>query len=304
MMRGQKFTDQKQGIGWNMLKSFVEKLKEKAKKDNKPVLLVGEHGTEKELIANLIHQKSSRAKTKLQSLNLSPALSTQQLKSLFYGRTSGSSTVDLRAKNSLFDETKGGTLFINNLESLPEEIAKVIAAKEFSRLGSNRQAATPVKVNITTRFIGGATQSLAEKNQAIFNFFSTVLIQIPPLRERTSDIPLWINHCLEKYNQLYAKKIKLAPAALQVLSDYDWPGNVDELEGLIERLVLTCSGFLIEVNDLPFELVLKTGSEAGKDYLSLFEAAYVQKVFNINKQDKQKTASDLGINHLVLETKL
>lgn len=309
ILRESDLAKQKAGRNLYRLIGNSEKIKTISKiieniKGDEAVLLLGERGTEKELIANLIHQKSARAEKKLTTLNLGPTLTISQLKNLFCGRTTGASTVDLRAKNSLFEETKQGTLFINNLESLPEEIFQIVKTKEFSRLGSTRQAATPVKVPITTRLIGGATAKLAETNKAIFEFFSATLINIPPLRERTSDIPLWLNHYLEKYNQQYGKKLKFEPLALEVLVDYDWPGNLDQLADLVERLVLICAKPLIEINDLPFEIVLKSGAEAGKDYLSLFESAYIHKVFSLNKKDKHKTAIDLGISPIVLETKL
>lgn len=219
---------------------------EKIKNDEK-VLISGEAGTEKELVARIIHEKSGRADLPFRSIHLSYEMSLLEIKSLLFGREKGA---------GLFEQAKSGTVFINNLESLPEEIFKTIP--------------------IEARLIGGANSDPSVKNKGFFEFFSAALIEIPPLRERTSDIPLLVNHFLKKLNAQYGIEVKISIPALEALAAYSWPGNTQELESLMERLVLSCANNQISLENLPIDILLETTEGSGSGFISTFEREYIR----------------------------
>lgn len=271
----------------------IAKTAAKIKKDER-VLILGEAGTEKEMVARIIHEKSERANFPFKSIHLSSEMSPLEIKTILFGCEKGTSTIDLEAKTGLFEQAKNGTVFINNLESLPEEIFKTISTMEFSRTGP----AAPT-IPIEARLIGGVSQDL--ENKELFDFFSEVFIQIPPLRERSSDIPLLVNHFIEKYNAKYGRDVKIAPPAAEALTTYSWPGNTQELESLMERLVLSCKHNQIMLEDLPLDILLKTTEGAGSDFVRAFEKEYIQNVFEICGKNKEKAAVFLGISPILLE---
>lgn len=285
-------------IGQNEKIVRIQKSIDKIKKDER-VLILGEAGTEKETIARIIHQKSDRAHFPFRSIYLSQERSPREIKAMLFGQGKGSTTIDLEAKVGLLEEAKDGTLFMSNLESLPEDIFKTISSLKFSRLGPSSRP-----IPIEARLIGGANLDLSLKNKGLFDFFSAVFIEIPPLRERSSDIPLLVNRFIEKQNTRYGKDMKITPPALEALINYSWPGNTQELEYLMERLALACSDHQILLEDLPLHILLKTSQGAGSNFLSTFEKEYIQSIFEKSGKNKEKTAAFLGVNPILLETKL
>ncbi|MEE8638521.1 MAG: sigma-54 dependent transcriptional regulator [Candidatus Margulisiibacteriota bacterium] len=285
-------------IGQNEKIIEIQKSIDKIKKDER-VLIFGEAGTEKEMVARIIHEKSDRTNFPFRSIYLSHEMSPLETKTMLFGRSKGTTTIDLEAKIGLLEENKNGTLFINNLESLPEEIFKTISSLKFSRLGPSSHP-----IPLEARLIGGTNTDLTIKNKGLFDFFSAVLIQIPPLRERGSDIPLLANHLIEKYNISYGRAMKITPPALDAFANYPWPGNTQELESLMERLVLSCSNNEIVLEDLPIHILLKTSQGAGSSFISIFEKEYIQSIFEKSGKSKEKTAAFLGVNPILLETKI
>jgi len=267
-------------------------------KPDQRVLIQGEAGTEKHLVAQLIHEKSPRQTNVFRSLDLGANVALPQLKAKLFGWGKGSSTVDLSGQSGLLEQTKSGTLFINNLANLPDDLLQNLTAKKFKRLGSSEELA------IETRLIGGSLPGLEDQNKPLFNFFSDVDLELPPLRARSSDIPLLINYFLEKYQGLYGQEAKLDQAAMTALNNYDWPGNTRQLASVIERLVLTATELQIKAVDLPLDLLTVNGDNQGNNFIDDFEQQYVSLVFDRCGQDKKRTAAWLGINPLLLETKL
>jgi DNA-binding NtrC family response regulator len=266
-------------------------------KDDERVLIVGEAGTEKEIIARLIHEKSGRSSFPFVSANLYAHLPLQKIRNSLFGFGKGESTANLEGRSGLFEQARKGTLFINNLETLPQEIFETITELEFSR------GASTAKIPIEARIIGAALPGLEQKSRQIFDFFSQILIEVPPLRERSSDIFLLINHLLEKYSLQYEHEIKIDSPALEVLTNYSWPGNTRQLENLLERLVFSNPGNSITLNDLPLDILLN-GSPAGSEYISVFEKEYIKKALEQNHGNKEKTAAFLGVPPVFLDTKI
>ena len=266
-------------------------------KPEEHVLITGEVGTEKELTAQLIHHKNFGPDQPFKILNLTQNISQTKLQIQLLGQGSGSNTAELRSSLGLLEETKAGSLLINHLEHLPAKTFATLAIKEFSRSGSN------TKIQLTSRLLGTSNIDLAKKNKEIFDFFAGVLIEIPPLRERLADLPLLINHFLNKYNDLYGQEVKIPAEIQNLFSNYNWPGNIQQLEGLIKRLVLI-SDKDVSFNNLPFDILLKSSEPLGSDFVSQFEKVYAQAVFLQVGKDKQKAADILGVNPTVLEIKL
>lgn len=276
-------------------------------KEGERILIIGEKGTEKEVIARLTHEKSGRADLPFRTLSLSRSTGLLEIKSLLFGREKGSTTADLEARTGLLEQTREGTLFMDNLQALPEEVFRTIAESHFSRIDTgfpSRETGGSAKIPIETRLIGGAEADLSASRNEIFKFFCGTLVHIPPLRERGSDIPLLANHFLGKYNSLHGRELKLDPFALEALVSYDWPGNTEELESLIERLVLSSSEKEITADALPLNILLKSGDSGGSGFIPLFETEYVRRAFEKSGRNKERTAAFLGINPALLETKI
>jgi two-component system response regulator AtoC len=271
---------------------------EKIKKDER-VLILGEAGVEKEAAARILHEKSSRSNFPFLAFSLSEEMPLSKIRNILFGQEKGASTVDLKSQSGILEQSREGTLFIDNLECLPEEIFKAFSSLEFSRTGSS------TKSPIQSRLIGGGASDLAVRNKEIFNFFSQILIEIPPLRERISDLPILVNNFIELFSSRYQKELKITPSALSALSDYPWPGNVMELESLIERFFLFPGASReIRPEDLPLDILLKSSGNIGGDFLSRFEKEYIRTVFEKSGKDKEAASLLLGINPTVLETKI
>ncbi|MBU0672975.1 MAG: sigma-54 dependent transcriptional regulator [Candidatus Margulisbacteria bacterium] len=263
---------------------------------DQPVLILGEPGTEKETVARLIHKNSSRAANSFKAVPLSPTLSLQQMKALFFGFGQGDNTAALEAKSGLFEQAKSGSIFISNLEAFPEEILKTILKQQFSRQG--RSTSIPIEA----RLIGAATTATAD-NKAVFDFFSKITLQIPPLRERLSDIPLLANDFVNKYNHQLGKDVKIEPRAIDALTNYSWPGNVLQLENLLERLILLSTTGQITLEQLPIDILLASGQPAA-GLLDSFEKKYIQAIYTKLGKNKDKAAAVLGLNPFLLESKI
>ncbi len=276
-------------------------------KPEERVLISGEPGTERTLVAQVIHERSESADLPFRAIHLSRQISALEIKCLLFGREKGASTADLEGRIGLFEEVKNGSLFIDNLESLPEEIFRIISALHFSRVGPGsqaREAGASTKIPIETRMIGGTSNDLGKMNKDLLEFFSTNQIQLPPLRERSSDIPILANHFMERFNEQYGRDAKISAEVLDTLASYSWPGNTQELQSLLERLVLSCASDQINLEDLPLDILLQTTEGGGSTFLSTFESEYVRGAFEKKGKNKERTAAFLGINPVLLETKL
>jgi two-component system response regulator HydG len=208
-------------------------------KDDQRVLILGEVGTEKEHVARLIHSKSSRRLFPFKKVDLANRLSPAEIRALCSER-----------------DKDGGTLYINNLESLPEDSFKLLTAQASSRL------------------IGSSSADPININRKIFRYFSEIHITLPALRERTSDIPLLINYFIEHYSARYAREVVFEPIVVEALINYSWPGNTRQLQALLERLILSCSDSEIKKDDLPIEILMENSKPLGGDLLFSFQRAY------------------------------
>ena len=213
---------------------------------NATVLIQGESGTGKELVANAIHQASSRVNHLLIKINCG-AIPENLIESELFGYEKGAFTDASEAKIGKFEAANGGTLFLDEISelslALQVKLLRVLQEKEIYRVGSN----VPIKINV--RIIAATNRHLeAHMNEGYFRkdlFYrlNVFLICLPPLRERRSDILLFAKHFLEKFSKENNKVISsFSKHSLDLLQGYSWPGNVRELENYIERAVVICSG--------------------------------------------------------------
>ena len=222
------------------------------------ILLQGESGTGKELFAKAIHYNSSRRDKPCVAVECS-VLPETLLESELFGHTKGAFTGAIRAKKGLFEEANGGTIFLDEIGdislAMQSKLLRVLQEREIRPVGSNEI------IKIDVRIIAATNTELKEAvkektfREDLYYRIAVIPISIPPLRERKEDIPLLVNHFIEKYCQINKEKIKsISPQALSLLTDYSWPGNVRELENVIERAVLICEAEEISVNCLPLEI--------------------------------------------------
>ena len=222
---------------------------------NATVLIRGESGTGKELIARAIHHNSRRASGPLVSLNCA-ALPEQLLESELFGHERGAFTGAVAQRKGRFEAADGGSIFLDEIgdlsSTLQVKLLRVLQEREFERVGGTRTIAVDVRVLAATH--RDLEQAMREESfrEDLYYRLNVVAIQIPPLRERREDIPLLLDHFLRKFAEKNRRDVTgLTAAARDALLKYDYPGNVRELENLVERAVLLCRGQVIDLEDLP-----------------------------------------------------
>jgi Response regulator containing CheY-like receiver, AAA-type ATPase, and DNA-binding domains len=236
----------------------VKKLILKVARSNSTVLIRGESGTGKELIARSIHQNSPRADQVFQAVNCA-AINENLLESELFGHERGSFTGAVGEKKGLFEVADGGTLFLDEIGeldiSLQAKLLRALQERQIRRVGGTRE------LNVDVRVVAATNRDLLKMTQDgrfredLYYRLNVLSIEIPPLRERRSDIPLLIDYFIKKHTKNSSQKIKgLSPEAKKLLLDYPYPGNVRQLESAIERAVLLAEGDTIQVEDLPPEM--------------------------------------------------
>ncbi len=227
------------------------------------ILITGESGTGKELIARSIHQQGNRRTGSFVAINCA-AIPSELMESEMFGHERGAFTGAHTRTIGKFEYANGGTLFLDEISALRPDLQakllRVLQEKEIERIGSNKS----IKVDI--RVISATNMNLEEAiqkgkfRQDLYFRLNVVPIFIPPLRERKEDIPLLVNHFIRKFNQIFHKNIPgMSEKALEVLSRYHWPGNIRELENLMERMVVLSSGDeWIDVKHIPLDILMGT----------------------------------------------
>ncbi len=240
------------------------------------VMIQGESGTGKELVARMLHFNSLRKDRPLVPVNCG-AIPENLLESELFGHEKGAFTGATHSRMGRFELANGGTIFLDEIGemSLPLQVKllRVLQEREFERVGGNRT------IHVDVRIIAATNQDLdtlvEEKRfrKDLFYRLNVIPIVIPPLRERRSDIPLLIDHFLVRFNQSKHTEIAgLTPEALHMLTEYDWPGNIRELENMMERLVVLKKHGTLSIEDLPEKICRKpSGSELKEQFIRFSE---------------------------------
>jgi DNA-binding NtrC family response regulator len=296
----------------SLMKHILAMVKQVAETDTN-VVITGESGTGKELFANLIHHNSVRRDGPMLTLNCG-AFTEELLANELFGHDKGAFTGAETEKKGLVEMADSGTLFLDEIAEMPlpmqVKLLRVIQEKELIRLGGVK----PIKVDV--RFVCATNRDLQEEvrqgrfRQDLFFRINVISIEIPPLSARKEDIPLLTMYFMNKYSKLMGKDVlEISEEAMEILMLYDFPGNVRELENIIERGVALSRGRSIEKIHLPHDLrgaALQTFRKREGKYPSLeeMERSYIQWVLKEVGENKTEAAKYLGIDRVSLWRKL
>jgi two-component system nitrogen regulation response regulator NtrX len=270
------------------------------------VLIKGENGTGKELVARTIHQLSPRAECPMVDVNCA-AIPETLIESELFGHEKGAVAGSSTKKRGKFELANTGTLFLDEIGDMSlitqAKILRVLDEKKFQRVGGGRVLTTDVRVIAATNKDLEAEMELGRFREDLFYRLNVVPIDVPPLRERTEDIPALVEIFLvEAAANNREKRKSIADDAMAVLTKYSWPGNVRELKNLIERLAIMVQKESISIRDLPANLTdpRTVGGELfsidGLDQARFaFESAYVRKKLAAHDNDVGKTARAIGV---------
>lgn len=294
------------------MKHLLELAREIAPSDCN-TLITGESGTGKELVARYIHDHSKRGKGPFIAVNCG-AFSEDLLANELFGHEQGAFTGAAVLKKGLVEVASGGTLFLDEImemtPSMQVKLLRVIQEKEYPRIGGTRNIRVDVRfIAATNRDIQKMTESGAFR-QDLFYRLNVVTLLLPPLSERKSDIPLLAYHFLKKYAAAMEKDVsELSEEVMNLLQNYNFPGNIRELENIIERGVALAQGKRVEISCLPDDLTgigLIAFRQTERKFPSLEdqEKAYIGWVLEKVKGNKTRAAEILGIDRVSLWRKL
>lgn len=294
----------------------------KLAQSNATVLIMGESGAGKELIANTIHYNSERKHGPFVKINCG-ALPENLLESELFGHEKGAFTGAFMRRAGRFEQANSGTLFLDEIGeislNLQVKLLRVLQEREFERVGSSETIRTDIRVIAATN---RNLEELVAKGlfrQDLYYRLNVVSLYAPPLRERKEDIVLLADYFLQKYAQENMKEmIGYDSEAYKLLRRYSWPGNVRELKNVIERAVIMSTGNVVFAEDLPDKLVkhntavkkISTDmikSNPGvtlKEMVKSAESQFIEEVLSRNQGNKAKTAQELGISRRSLQYKI
>ncbi len=281
------------------------------------VLILGESGTGKELIARAIHYASARADHPLIKVNCA-ALPENLLESELFGHEKGAFTGAVSRRIGRFEQANAGSIFLDEIGDLTPafqvKLLRVLQEKEFERIGSNQTLRIDVRVIAATHRNLEEAVAQGRFREDLYYRLNVVTIRLPPLRERKEDIPLLIEHFLKRHSEKNKRPIRaVSREARELLMRYDYPGNVRELENIIERAVVLCRAEVISSQDLPLHLqegksevslVYEPKGRNLPDTLEEIERELIQKALEKSGGIQTQAAEDLGVSERVLRYKM
>ncbi|MDP4197647.1 MAG: sigma 54-interacting transcriptional regulator, partial [Bacteroidota bacterium] len=294
-----------------IIQNVLYKVKQVASLDA-TVLILGETGTGKELVAHAIHNTSERKDKPMIKVNCA-TLPSQLIESELFGHEKGSFTGAVERRIGKFELANGGTIFLDEIGELPLELQakllRILQEKEFERIGGKQT----IKINV--RVIAATNRNLEDEvnngkfRADLFYRLNVFPIAVPPLRKRKEDIPLFVRHFAEKYAKSMGRNVKeIAKTDLDAFMNYDWPGNIRELEHIVERAIITSPGTTLDFSDVKFLRTIqksedlstfKTLVEMEKEYIiSALKAA------NGKIMGENSASEILGINGKTLGSKM
>jgi DNA-binding NtrC family response regulator len=264
------------------------------------VLITGEHGTGKEVVARTLHAVSARASRLMVSVNTG-AVPEALFESELFGHVKGAFTDARFDRIGRFELADGGTIFLDEIGNVPlrqqAKLLRVLEAGELERVGSSRALRVDVRVvSATNADLRAACASGQFREDLLFRL-NTVEIHVPALRERREDIPALAGHFLTRYALRYRRPIKgFEVSALQLLLQYAWPGNVRELEHTLERAVLMCRGSEIQRADLGLDMLRPQSQNLEELSLESVEAILIRKALQRSQGNVSQAAETLGLS--------
>ena len=284
------------------------------------VLIEGETGTGKEQVARAIHSTSSRRAAPLVAVNCA-ALPEGLLESELFGHEKGSFTSAAGQRRGRFEMANGGTLFLDEVGDVPApmqaKLLRVLQERRFERVGGTETIEVDVRVIAATN---RSLQQLVKEGkfrEDLFYRFNVVKIDLPPLRARTEDIPILVTHFIEKYTRPGEMPKQLDPDAMEVLMNYNWPGNIRQLENSIERACITTRGQNIQIQNLPSEILCPPSPslpfeislerplpELVKDIVATVEQEYLRKALVKTQGNVSRGARVCGLSRRCMTAKM
>lgn len=279
------------------------------------VLVTGESGTGKELVARAVHSASPRGNANFVAINCG-AIPENLLESELFGHARGAFTGAHANKTGRIAQAQGGTLFLDEIGEMPlalqVKLLRILQSHEYSPVGDTRTLKADVRIVAATNIDLEKAVAAGTFREDLYYRLNVIHLDVPPLRDRAEDVPLLVQHFLNKARTKTGRKVgSVSRAAAQLLATYDWPGNVRELENTIERAVLLAAGDRIEPQDLPTR-VRGLGSErraapqlpdAGIDLrnaVELFENGLIRQALERTSWNKNRAAQLLGLNRTTL----
>lgn len=281
------------------------------------VLITGENGTGKELVARAIHRKSQRANKPFVEVN-SAAIPEELIESDLFGHEKGSFTGAYTKRRGKFDLAHEGTLFFDEIGDMSlktqAKILRILQEQKFERVGGTKT------IEVDVRVIAATNKDLEQEirkgvfREDLYYRLNVIPIEVPPLRDRLDDIPMLVEEFLEDFSlrSRLAKK-EITPEALELLMEYKWPGNVRELKNMIERLVILTPGNIITAKDIPDSLKEKaepdvkdslSGFSSWKEAKNYFEKEFISKKLAENNGNISQTAQTIGVERSHLHKKI
>ena len=310
-------------VGQNPSFKEIYSLIERISSSTTTVLLRGESGTGKRMIARAIHKADKRrANNPFMEISCG-ALPREIIESELFGHTKGSFTGAINERKGRFELAHGGTILLDDIDSfsldLQVKLLRVLQHKEFERVGDHKTIKVDVRFIVTTN--QDLEKAIAEKKfrEDLYYRLNVISITIPPLRTRKDDLPLLVNHFMDLYSKENHMKVKqVSEETMATLMNYNWPGNIRELENIVERAVILDTDGIIKNDDLPELLVgnaqasldakagcdIEQHSGSLKDALKEPEKIYIMKVMKEVGWNKNRAARKLGVNRTTLYNKL
>ena len=294
------------------------RLVEEVAATNTTVLIRGESGTGKELIANAIHYNSLRVKRPFIKINCG-VLAESLLESELFGHVRGAFTGAIKDKIGRFEMANGGTLFLDEIGdislNMQLKLLRVLQEGEFERVGGTETIKVDVRIIAATNKDLEKAMEEGSFRQDLYYRLNVIPIEVPPLRERAEDIKYLVYHFIEKFNKIYGKNIRdIEPQALNVLEKYPFPGNIRELENLIERIIVLDKTGMIRLADLPPHIRQNNKSMGNGEDADLsqglnklvedYERNLILKALDQNNYNKFQTAKMLNMNRSTFMSKL
>ena len=297
----------------NAIRKILDILPDVAQSDA-TVLIQGESGTGKELFATALHTSSMRSKGPFVAVNCG-ALPETLLESEIFGYRKGAFTDAKRDKPGRFTMAEGGTLLLDEIGDLSKgtqvKLLRVLELKEYEPLGSTRTEKADVRIVAATHRDLATLVAKGEFREDLFYRLNVMKLEIPPLRQRREDIPLLLEHFIRKLSEKTGKPIRtVSKRAMKFLLEHDYPGNVRELENILEHAFILCKGTEIRAGHLPEGLFASENKGTRKDStprpakLSELEKEVLVEALDRNTWDREQTARDLGMHRATLWRKM
>jgi two-component system response regulator HydG len=292
-------------IGGSPAMESVFKLVRKVAPTEANLLILGENGTGKELVAREIHRQSPRAREVFIAVDMS-AVPETLFESELFGHVKGAFTDAREERAGRFEIASGGTLFLDEIGNLsPPLQAKILTAlenRQVIRIGSNKSLPIDVRVICATNMPIHAMVAQNKFRQDLLYRINTVEIQIPPLRQRVEDIRPLVEHYLDVFGKKYQKPgLEVSPAAFHKLFGYPWPGNVRELQHSVERAVIMSESSVLQPRDFFFRTPELPGPDAADDFnIEAMEKLLIERALKKHEGNVSRAAQDLGLSRTAL----